>query len=57
MDVIGELYQSLFMAERRPPKILHAQADYLIRVLPGLLDLERGNRQLHPLVETRKGAR
>jgi hypothetical protein len=39
MDVLGELYQCLFMGERRPPKLLNAQADYLIRVLPGLLRL------------------
>ncbi|MGH3401499.1 MAG: hypothetical protein ACRDRJ_03120 [Streptosporangiaceae bacterium] len=39
MDVFGELWQGLFQTDRRPPKILAQQADFLIRVAPGLLQL------------------
>jgi hypothetical protein len=39
LEIIGELWQTLFMTDRRPPSILHGQADFMIRVLPGLFDL------------------
>lgn len=39
LEILGEIWQCIFMTERRPPSILHGQADFLTRVLPGLLNL------------------
>lgn len=39
LDIFGEIYQCIFMTDRRSPKILMGQADFLIRVAPGLLQL------------------
>jgi hypothetical protein len=39
LEIMGEIWQCLFQTDRRPPSILHGQADFMIRVLPGLLGL------------------
>ena len=46
IEVVGELHLLLFTADRRPPAMLYGQAEALIRVIPGLLQLaERETRQ------------
>ena len=46
IEVLGELHLLLFTADRRPPAMLYGQAEALIRVIPGLLQLaERETRQ------------
>jgi hypothetical protein len=58
MDIFGELYQGLFMTDRRPPKILSAQADFMIRVLPGLMAIatkETANCHKHDGADYRSG--
>jgi hypothetical protein len=55
IEILGELYQCLFMTKRRPPALLNAQADFFIRVAPGLLALV--HKELHDCIMHNKVTR